>query len=193
MFYIIHAICRPHFIIKMCKQFLGLIHKQTTKIYTVICRRSLRDMFFYFVRECRKKLNFLNSSLEHITLGIYLQHQRVKKCHKWELNKTSHQRTVTTYILKISAKLQHKVQQQCCPILLHIKFRNTLGEIGIWKHTHSGCPNNQSLCTNFKNVFCKTITANGETICIWLSFMIQKDRTTIIQSHNIIHYSIYNY
>jgi len=97
------------------------------------------------------------------------------------------------YILKISATLQHKMQQQCCPILLHVKFRNTLGGRGIWKHTHSGCPYNQSLCTNFKTVFCKTITANGETICIWLSFMIQKDRTTIIQSHNIIHYSIYNY
>lgn len=141
----------------------------------------------------QKKLNCLNSSLEHITLGIYLQHQRVKMYHKWELNKISHQRTVTTYILKISATLQQKVQQQCCPILLHIKFRNTLGGRGIWKHTHSGCPNNQSLCTNFKTVFFKTITANGETICIWLSFKIQKDRTTIIQSHNIIHYSIYNY
>lgn len=141
----------------------------------------------------QKKLNCLNSSLEHITLGIYLQRQRVKMYHKWELNKTSHQQTVTMYILKISATLQHKLQQQCCPTLLHTKFRNTLGGRGIRKHTHSGCPNNQSLCTNIKTVFCKTITANGETIYIWLSFMIQKDRSTIIQSHNIIHYSIYNY
>lgn len=36
MFYTMHAICRPDFIIKICEQFFGLIHKQIIKIYTVI-------------------------------------------------------------------------------------------------------------------------------------------------------------
>jgi hypothetical protein len=96
---------------------------------------------------------------------------------------------VTMYILKIYATLQRKTQQQCCPTLLHIKFRNTLEGRLTCKHINSGRPNNQYLCTHFKTVFCKTITANGETICIWLSLHDSKGQN--YNHTNTQHYSLF--